>query len=620
MFNRSQRSLMAGFIALALLVAMLMPATFALARPLGQEPQKAEGQDKKKKEEKPKDEKPKVSKEEKEYQKIKRFSLDQYMKDPDFRDAVDDAYLQKQREHSEYAYFINTRDSSDDQITHTGDKLKVEDTLYDNPLAQDYVNRVGQSLVPGSSTRLYAFKITLNPIPESRALSTGTVYVSSGLLSSIDNEAQLAYVLGHEIAHIEKEHWKEDVLVAQGVQAYNENQQKKRARIGAIINIATSAIGVAGGGVANAYYATQLAVQYAPSVIKLLVRDSTVSWDRLQEDEADQLSLKYMLDHNYDVREVPKFYASLRGASQRDTRARLGFMAEPDRVTERLELVNQAINTFSGSFQRTLYVGAINLADRRLNKAVSSTTSQSNDKEPDKGKTLDPLRNAAGRAEAAEKTISGALAPDVQAKLDAGELIGTSAEFEAVMAGLKRDNGVRAYYFDMFQMARDNLEESLAIRSNDPYTHFYYGKVLKLTARSMTEKSRALGEFARAIELDKRRVLPESHLYRALSMIESKDPAQTRDIVASLKEYVSLYQRGHAGDLPPNMEVIYDYMQEAGEMAWSATPAVNVSTKNIEPIGVSSAAGARPAVTTPASNTEAAPDNSAKPARGNRRP
>ena len=50
----------------------------------------------------------------------------------------------------------------------------------------------------------------------------------------------------------------------------------------------------------------------------------------------------------------------------------------------------------------------------------------------------------------------------------AGELIGNSAEFEAVMAGISRDNGVRAYYFDMFKMARENLEESLNIRSNDP--------------------------------------------------------------------------------------------------------------------------------------------------------
>ncbi|HEX5734229.1 MAG TPA: hypothetical protein VF131_15450 [Blastocatellia bacterium] len=44
----------------------------------------------------------------------------------------------------------------------------------------------------------------------------------------------------------------------------------------------------------------------------------------------------------------------------------------------------------------------------------------------------------------------------------------------------------------MFQMARDNLEDPLMIRSNDPQAHLYYGKVLKLTARTGAEKQRAL--------------------------------------------------------------------------------------------------------------------------------
>jgi predicted Zn-dependent protease len=606
MSKHSRRSSLAGCIALVLFMTMLLPTATLTARPLGQNQSKDESQDKKQKskDEKSKDEKakaesvkadtPKLSKDEREYQKIKKFSLDLYLKDAEFRDAVDDAFLQKQREHSEYAYFINTRDSSDEQITRTGDKLKIEDTLYDNPLAQDYVNRVGQSLVPAGSPRLYAFKITLNPIPEARSLSTGTIYVSSGLLSLVDNEAQLAYILGHEIGHVEKEHWKDDALVVQGAGAYNEKQAKKRAFWGAVVTVAASAVGASLGGTSGALQGGLLAYQYAPSVLKLFVPNSVVSWDRLQEDEADQLGLKYMLDRNYDVREVPKFYASLRRTSELDPRTRLGFIADKDRINERDEQVKSLIGSNSGAMQKNLYVGTSNLADKRI------------------GKSLDPERDAASRGEAAEKAISGTLSADVQAKLDAGELIGTSAEFESVMAGLRRDNGVRAYYFDMFQMARSNLEESLQIRSNDPYAHFYYGKVLKLTARNTAEKSRALSEFVRAIDLDKRRVLPESHLYRALSLIEGKDPNQTREIVTSLKEYVSLYQREHSGTLPPNMDVIYDYMQEAGEMTWAAAPALNVSTKNIEPIGVSSVTGTRaPATTTPVNNTAAPATNPA---------
>lgn len=577
MLTRPPRSPLVSILVIALLVPMLVPAVAAAHR---KTPLSASlGQDKKDKDKKSekKEDQPKLSREEKEYQKIKKFSVDLYFKDAEFREAVDESYLQKQREHSEYAYYINTRNPAIQQVTRDGDKLKVEYALYDNPLAQDYVNRVGQSLVPSSSTRLYTFRILLNPIPESRALSTGTVYVSSGLLSVIDNEAQLAYVLGHEIGHVEKEHWKEDILVIKGAKPYNDKQAQKRALWGVVIGAVASVVGGGDVGV--------LAYSYSTSVLKSIVPNAITSWDRLQEDEADQLGLKYMLDRNYDVREVPKFYANLRRTSSLDPRVRLGFVADKDRINEREEQVKSLIGS-SNAAQKSVYVGATDLAP---------------------GKMLDPSQNAGARAEAAQKTITGTLAADIQAKLDAGELIGNSAEFEAVMAGISRDNGVRAYYFDMFKMARENLEESLRIRSNDPYAHYYYGKILKLTARTSQEKLRALGEFAQAIQLDKRRVIAEPHLYRALSMIDTKDSSQTQEIVNGLKDYVAIYQREHSGALPPNMEVIYDYMQEAGDTVWTATPAINVSTKGIEPIGAKMDMSSRSVVPTETQPTSTQP-------------
>jgi hypothetical protein len=111
--------------------------------------------------------------------------------------------------------------------------------------------------------------------------------------------------------------------------------------------------------------------------------------------------------------------------------------------------------------------------------------------------------------------------------------------------------------------------------------------VLKLTARSLGEKSRALNEFASAVQYDKRKVLAEPYLYRALAMLDSNE-SQTREIVDSLKEYVQLYQQQHGGALPANIDLIYDYMQDAGEASWKAIPAMNVSTKDIDPIGVTS--------------------------------
>jgi Zn-dependent protease with chaperone function len=511
----------------------------------------------------------KQSKQDREYQKIKQFSEKLYAEDAVFREEVDESYLQKRREHSELAYFTNTRDSQDDRDTRTGDKLKVEDTLYDNPLVQDYVNRVGQSIVPKDSKKLYGFKVTLNPIPEARALSTGTIYISSGLLSMIDNEAQLAYVLGHEVAHVEKDHWRDDVIVERGIHRYYEKQAQKRAILGALVG---AGAGLIVGGATNSAskgVTTGLLVAIGvPTVLKLLAPDAVVSWDKQQEDEADQLGLKYMFDRNYDPREAPKFYATLQRSSQSDSRAGLGFMGDGSRVLDRIQHVNSVLASFNNLTNKGLSVGALDLAS----------------KEPDRGKALSAERAGAGYAVASQAAI--AMTPEIKAKIETGELIGSSAEFATVMAELKRDNGLRALYYDMFQMARDNLEESLAIRSNDPFTHFYYGKVLKLTARTPVEKQRALSSFVKAIELDKRRVIAEPHLYRALALIETRDAAQSREIVSSLQDYVSVYQRQNSGRLPANMDVIYDYMQEVGETDWAARPALNISTKDIDPIGI----------------------------------
>ena len=89
-------------------------------------------------------------------------------------------------------------------------------------------------------------------------------------------------------------------------------------------------------------------------------------------------------------------------------------------------------------------------------------------------------------------------------------------------------------------------------------------------------------------------------------MIDSRE-SHTREIVENLKEYVQLYQRQNAGALPANMDMIYDYMQDAGETSWTAIPAMNVSTKNIEPIGVTSPVAQRPVVTTASDPAPAAP-------------
>lgn len=80
--------------------------------------------------------------------------------------------------------------------------------LYTNSSVKQYVNSVGQRLVPESDrpNLTYTFQIVEDSALNAFATMGGFVYVTTGLLKAADNEAQLASVMGHEIGHIGAKH------------------------------------------------------------------------------------------------------------------------------------------------------------------------------------------------------------------------------------------------------------------------------------------------------------------------------------------------------------------------------------------------------------------------------
>lgn len=70
-----------------------------------------------------------------------------------------------------------------------------------------YVNEVGQKLAAVSDRRLpYEFVVLNSSVPNAWALPGGKIAINRGLLTALDNEAELAAVLGHEIVHAAARH------------------------------------------------------------------------------------------------------------------------------------------------------------------------------------------------------------------------------------------------------------------------------------------------------------------------------------------------------------------------------------------------------------------------------
>ena len=451
----------------------------------------------------------------KKYQTLSEFAEDLYASDSEFRDQVDDAYLELQSQHASEAYLINISHTKELMPTENqGEVLTLRRALYDNPRVQEYVNRLGQQLVPDDSEKLYSFKVIINPIPLAYTLSTGTILVSTGMMSLLDNEAQLSYVLAHELAHVHKDHWRIKVMLPFAETEYNKKQERKRAMWTGLLTLAGAGIGAALAGKDGAAIGALSGFGAGYAIGSYYSKKIALDWNIAQENEADDFALKAILDKSFDIQEVPKLYATMAQAARFDNRIQLGFLGARSRIRERTDY--------------------------------------------------------------AQKLIGGSLQAQYQEALKSNKVKGTSPEFNSIMSELKRDNGIEAFYFDMFQMAKLNLQQSVMLRSDDPLAAYYYGRVMKQVGRTKEELDLAQQSLVKAVSLDTRRDIPEVQLHRALMLMDSKDNINQTEAIASLKLYITAYERKRArvmssdGLLPPNVDVLYGYMRQLGDKTWTA--------------------------------------------------
>jgi len=198
-----------------------------------------------------------------------------------------------------------------------------------DPELQAYVDRVGRSLVPKwVDPKVFQFTFTLvdDPSLNAFAMPDGTVVVHSGLLAVLENEAQLATVLGHEIAHATHRH---------GYRGFKD-QQKKQMWIG----LASLGAGIALGDKADSPWvgiATGLATN-------LTLQAMVNGHGRKQEDEADIVGLHYMIDAGYDYMQAPEVWRVFGKHTQDQGRVENFFFGNHSTHAARINNLTKEIN------------------------------------------------------------------------------------------------------------------------------------------------------------------------------------------------------------------------------------------------------------------------------------
>jgi beta-barrel assembly-enhancing protease len=145
--------------------------------------------------------------------------------------------------------------------------------LIQDPVINEYVNRIGQNLVRNSDAKVpFTIKVIDTDEVNAMALPGGFFYVNSGLILAADEEAELAGVMAHEIAHVAARH-----------------AMREMTR-GNILQISSIPLIFIGGGIG---YGIQSAASLALPLTFL-------SFSRSFEAEADYLGVQYMYKSGYD--------------------------------------------------------------------------------------------------------------------------------------------------------------------------------------------------------------------------------------------------------------------------------------------------------------------------------
>ena len=228
-------------------------------------------------------------------------------------------------------------------------KLRDKTTLYQDPILEDYLNQVAQRLEPPEVRQQEAIRIRVYAIkdPSLNAFTypTGSIYLHTGLLARLENEAQLGIVLGHEMTHATHRH------------ALEFERSARNKMIGFSIASLVGSIAVANaagkkaekGDYSGAYVLSQVGNIMVGLGLELGFLAAVNGFGRELEREADEVGMERLVAAGYDPRQAPRVFALLKDDHGDDSRMEVFFFGSHPRLDERIADMQELLSTrYSG--------------------------------------------------------------------------------------------------------------------------------------------------------------------------------------------------------------------------------------------------------------------------------
>jgi len=150
-----------------------------------------------------------------------------------------------------------------------------------------YLFRIGHALIPAGLTLenvTWRFRVLRDPQPNAFALPNGSIYVSTGLLSLIDNESELAAIIAHELTHVMRRH------------TYIQNRSNRKKFL--TMNVMAAVGAYAPGGIVG------VAIQAITMIAPFIIVATMFGYSRDLEREADLKGIDMMISAEYSPEEM----------------------------------------------------------------------------------------------------------------------------------------------------------------------------------------------------------------------------------------------------------------------------------------------------------------------------
>jgi predicted Zn-dependent protease len=338
-------------------------------------------------------------------------------------------------------------------------KAQLKAETVNDPELQAYVDRVGRSLVPKwVDPQQFRFTFTLidDPSLNAFAMPDGTVVVHSGLVAALENEAQLAAVLGHEIAHATHRH---------GYRGFKDSQSKQQW-----FGLGSMVAGIALGQSGNNSPALGLVTGLGTN---LALQAAVNGHGRKLEDEADVVGLYYMVEAGYDYMEAPEVWRVFGKYTQDQSKVSNFFFSNHSTHAARIKNLTKAINA---DYRGQVQTAKLKTGEDEYRKTAERLTQQNAMKDY---QNQEYARAGRGLAAAVERNPNDATAHynlgrvlwaeggtrNAERVLDA---FVAAIQIEPTMAPAWRDLGVVFYELRDINRATKAFEQYLQLAPNAP--------------------------------------------------------------------------------------------------------------------------------------------------------